>query len=485
MQVPARIGRGLVVVAGALLMLWPAVVNGYPLLYPDSMSYLGDGRPLARILFLHAPKGYGAMRSEFYSLGIFPFHWNVTAWPIVVLQAVLTSYVLWLVVRSFAAHSSGARAFDSRRATVQFVLLVALLSLTTSLAWYVCFIMPDILGPLLYLAVYLLVFAHETLSTREKCAVAVIAAWAMAAHSTHLMLAIGLWVLLDLLFVLRWPPLRERGRAIGSVVGIILVVAAGQMALHGYLYGKATLLGNRMPYTMARFVADGPGRWYLQAHCGTLDWAICARVHDLPNGALPDNDDDFLWADGGVWAGATPEQQEQMLREEWPLVLATARAYPGAQVRVSLNNFGTELTNFGLWDFTPNPWMGSEIDKVLPGALPTYLRTREAQSRLPTDFFTAVQQWVVLASALAIVVCVPLLWRRRRWRVLGLVTVLVPAVIANAFLTAVFSEVDSRYQSRVVWLIPLLAGLIMLDLLEQRRQRREATGLPGSAAALP
>ena len=94
MQVPARIGRGLVVAAGALLLLWPAILNGYPLLYPDSMSYLGDGRPLARILFLHAPKDYGAMRSEFYSLGIFPFHWNVTAWPIAVLQALLTSYIL-------------------------------------------------------------------------------------------------------------------------------------------------------------------------------------------------------------------------------------------------------------------------------------------------------------------------------------------------------------------------------------------------------
>jgi hypothetical protein len=49
----------------------------------------------------------------------------------------------------------------------------------------------------------------------------------------------------------------------------------------------------------------------------------------------------------------------------------------------------------------------------------------------------------------------------------------------------VFSEVDSRYQSRVIWLIPLLAGLMMLDLLACRRQRRESADLPGSAPALP
>jgi hypothetical protein len=469
MRFTGRIGRGLVVVAGTLLMLWPAILNGYPLLYPDSMSYLADGRPLARMIFLHWPTGYVAMRSEFYSLGIFPFHWNVTAWPIVVLQALLTSFILWLVIRSFAARSVGARIFDTRRVTVRFFILVSLVGLTTSLAWYVCFIMPDILGPVLYLAVYLLVFAHETLSTREQWAVATIAAWGMAAHSTHLLLATGLCVLLALLFALRWPPLQARSRAVGVVTGIVLVVAGAQMALHSYLYGQASLFGNRMPYTMARFIADGPGSWYLQAHCGELHWAICSRVGDLPN-----NDDDFLWTDGGVWEAATPEQQQQMLQEEMPLVLATIRAYPGAQLRISLANFGTELTEFGMWDFTPNPWIESELDKVLPGTVPRYLHTRQARSRLPTEFFTDVQEWVVLASTLAIAVCVPLLWRRRRWRMLGLITILVPVVIANAFLTAVLSEVDSRYQCRVIWLIPLLAGLIVLDLLD----RSAGTALP-------
>jgi hypothetical protein len=495
MQVSARIGRGLVVVAGALLLLWPAILNGDPLFYPDSMSYLGDGRPLARMLFLHWSKGYVAMRSEFYSLGIFFFHWNVTAWPIVVLQALLTAFVLWLVVRSFGvrslhARNSGAGSSDVRGVAAQFLILTALVSLTTSLAWYVCFVMPDILGPVAYLAVYLLVFAHETLSARERWAVAVIAAWGMAAHSTHLMLAAGLCVLLALLLALRWPPLRRgprqswiagvgaRGRGLASIAAIVLVVAGAQMALHSYLYGKASLFGNRMPYTMARFIADGPGRWYLQAHCGELHWAICDRVGDLP-----DNDDDFLWTDGGVWQGASPAKQEQMLHEEWPLVLATLRAYPGAQLRVSLDNFGTELTEFGMWDFTPNPWMASEMDKVLPGTLPRYLQTRQAQSRLPTEFFTLVQEGVVSVSALAIAVFVPMLWRWRRWRILGLAAVVVPVVIANAFLTAVLSEVDSRYQCRVVWLIPLAAALIVLDLLEHRRQLAKAPHPAESKAA--
>jgi hypothetical protein len=444
------------------MMLWPALCNGYPLLFPDSMSYLGDGRPLARILFLHGPRGYSAMRSEIYSLGIFPFHWNLTAWPIAAMQALLTSYVVWLVVRSLAA----------RRVEAKFLVLVGLLSLTTSVGWYACFIMPDILGPVLYLSIYLLVFARETLNAREICAVSAISCWAMGSHCTHLMLACGVCILLGLLLVLRWPPMRARGRGVAWVAAIAVLTAGMQMALHGYLYGKPSLNGNRLPYLTARIVADGPARWFLQQHCRELRWAICAWAGNLPN-----TDDEFLWADGGVWQSASGEQQERMLREEIPLALATLRAYPETQTRVSFNNFREELSDFGLWDFDPNEWVESHIDTVLPGTQVRYMRTRQARSRLPNEFFSTVQRWVVMASVLAIVAGLPLLWIRRHWRILGLAAIVLPVVIANAFVTAVLAEVDSRYQSRVIWLVPLTAGLMALELLHNQCQRDEEDGL--------
>jgi len=473
MQINRRICRAIAVGAGAAMMLWPALCNGYPLLYPDSISYLGDGRWLARILLLHGPTGYSAMRAEIYSLGIFPFHWNVTAWPVVAMQALLASYVLWLVARSLVA----------RQIEAKFLVLVGMLSLTTSLGWYVCFIMPDILGPVLYLTIYLLVFALDTLRARERWVVFGIAGWTMAAHSTHLVLAVGVCILLGLLLAFRWPPMRGRGRGIAWVAAIAVLAAGAQMALHGVLYGEPSLNGKRLPYLTARLVADGPGRWYLQQHCGTLQWAICAWT-----GRLPSSDDDFLWADGGVWQSASSDEQQRMLREEMPLALATVRAYPRAQMQISLSNFGRQLVNFGLWDFDPDEWIASHIDTVLPGVGARFMQTRQAQSRLPVVFFSTVQQWVVMASALAIIGGVPLMWIRRRWRIMGLAAILVPVVIANALITGVLSEVDSRYQSRVIWLIPLTAGLIALDLLHCWRQRDEEERLcgdPVECAAIP
>ena len=79
------------VLAGAFLMIWPALYNRYPLLYPDSMSYLEDGPLVARALFQREfSDDYGG-RSFIYCLGILPFHRNVTPWPIVALNALLTA----------------------------------------------------------------------------------------------------------------------------------------------------------------------------------------------------------------------------------------------------------------------------------------------------------------------------------------------------------------------------------------------------------
>ena len=99
-QLPGRVRNIALHLAGvlsaALMMSWTAIYNGFPLLYPDSMTYLDDGRLVARALFQHRFSSYYGLRSLIYSLGILPFHWNVNPWPIVVLQSLITAYVLWL-----------------------------------------------------------------------------------------------------------------------------------------------------------------------------------------------------------------------------------------------------------------------------------------------------------------------------------------------------------------------------------------------------
>jgi hypothetical protein len=447
--------RGGAVLLGALLLSWPAFFNGYPLIYPDSMTYLDDGPTVARAVFLHQFSDYYGERSFFYSLGILPFHWNLSAWPIVGLQCLLVAWIVWLVVRSFQS-----RPAASWRSVVPYLILILFLSSLTSVSWYAAFIMPDILGSLVYLSFFLLAFARETLSRTERLGVYLIAWWGITSHTSHLLLAAGLLVLLVLFAAFERKPFWRRLRSLGELAAIIAIAASAQMALHGYLYGKPSLSGERPPYLMARIIADGPGRWYLDMHCDRRQWAVCDRYQKLS-----DNVNDLLWgAENDPNADTLPDR-EHMVREEMPFVLAVVRAYPGAQLSKSAANFRDQFLAFGLYGFDPSDWILAQFKTVLPRERASFISSRQERSTLPLDQFTNIQWWTIIASLAAMAVLIPFLWRRHSPRLVGLFLIVAASVVANALVTGVLSVVDDRYQCRVIWLVPLLAGICFIDWL--------------------
>jgi hypothetical protein len=62
-------------------------------------------------------------------------------------------------------------------------------------------------------------------------------------------------------------------------------------------------------------------------------------------------------------------------------------------------------------------------------------------------------------------------WRRRHSRLIGLSAVVVFVTLANALVTGVLSNVEARYESRVIWLVPLLAVLFVLQWLNHKFTR--------------
>ena len=74
-------------------------------------------------------------------------------------------------------------------------------------------------------------------------------------------------------------------------------------------------------------------------------------------------------------------------------------------------------------------------------------------------------------SLLAILFMLPVFFKRRNKKtklimiVLG--TILI-GLVANALVCSVFSGVLNRYQGRVIWLIPFVACLLIVKLIDER-----------------
>ncbi|NJO70477.1 MAG: hypothetical protein HC830_15405, partial [Bacteroidetes bacterium] len=97
-------------------------------------------------------------------------------WPLVAVQAAITAWVLWILVRVVAP----------RLGPVAYLAIVLATAIGTGLPWYVGQVLPDFLSPLLILAIYLLGFKGKDLSPVEQVFLFAVAVLAITAHASHI-----------------------------------------------------------------------------------------------------------------------------------------------------------------------------------------------------------------------------------------------------------------------------------------------------------
>ena len=137
---PARPVRGTAICALgmailSLMFLSVAVWNGFPLIFYDTGAYVLEG--LGHVFFVE--------RAPVYAEFLFLAGARFSLWPAVILQALMTSYMILEVAR---AEIPGLRLWS-------LAVIGAALSLFTGIAWYVGQVEPDIFAPMVILGAYL------------------------------------------------------------------------------------------------------------------------------------------------------------------------------------------------------------------------------------------------------------------------------------------------------------------------------------------
>ena len=423
---------------GAALLLWPALLNGYPLVFSDTGAFLAQtlqGWPV-----WDKPLAYGP--------ALHAFHWRLTLWGPVLAQGLLVSWVLWLAQRGFLGTAHRGRH----------LLVCTVLAAGTAAPWFAAQLMPDILAPVLVLALALLGFAADRLSRAERLGLQAAAILAIAAHLSHLPLAAAL-VLLVLAVARRWRPAL---RCALPVAAAMLLLAAGNLALHG----RFALSPYGAVFALARSVADGPAARTIEARCPAAGWHLCRWA-----GRLPTDSDDFLWSDDGpVWAprldGALPGGPISLAPEAAAILAETLRREPLGLLRAALDNGWAQLRRARVGDALGPENLAGSVGAELARGFPAAEQARfaaglQARGLLPA---TAAPFLVLHAPLLLLGAAASLLgwWRAARAgdvRRLGLLLAVLVGVSVNALVTGALSGPHDRYQARIAWLLPL-AGLL-------------------------
>ncbi len=437
---------------GALLLIWPALLNGYPLVFSDTGAFLAltvEGWPV-----WDKPPAYGlALRA--FSLGI-------GLWGPALAQGLLLSWLLQRVQRGFLGEAGAGRH----------LLLCAGLAAGTAAPWFTALLLPDVLAPALVLSIALLGFAGERLSVAERLGLQALAAFAMAAHPSHLPLGMALLVPV---LALRRPVLRC-ALPLGVALGLVM---AGNLALHG----RPALSPFGAVFPLARLVADGPAARTITARCPASGWELCRWV-----GRLPQDSDDFLWSrTGPVWSprgdGALPGGSISLAPEASAILAETLLREPFGVLRAALANGWAQLWRDRVGDALGPEHLAASVGRQLSLGFPTAEGARfaaglQARGQLPMVAapFLLVHPVVLLCGAAGALLGGWRAWRARDRALLGLVVGVLVGVLANALVTGALSGPHDRYGARIAWLLPLAA------LLALRPAPKQAAG---AASRLP
>lgn len=447
-------------------LFWPILLNGGVYIFGDSPGYLNGGRLALDFAFDHvgrifSPQGGDAATgtSGGGSAGVsgvrsivFSVYAGITRHPghsmfvMCLLQAGLTLYVLWLLLRLTEISRVPS-------ATVLILLTTALLS---PVAWFVVLVMPDIYAGLALASIMLLTYFNDRLVVTEKVVLAGVIGFSVANHLSHPPIFGLLTALSGLLFLRRCTKVDWKRHmvafswvALPALLGLCAMIGANAVG-----FKQTSVSGKRYPIVLASSIQAGPARWYLKKACAETPevYAVCEVYKAVP---MPDTSGEFLFGVNGVRQRATPEQMERIRNEEGTILKNATLAYPWVTISAAVGRSAFQFVRIGLDDHRFDNRLLVQPDGSV----------RASETYDPKPLFKRFFRILFGLELLAGVIFFVWVFKKRPFApispIYGLLWFSGMGVLINAFVCGAMSAVTDRYQGRIIWVfltVCLIAG---------------------------
>jgi len=466
--------------AALLASLSVALINGGGLSYFDTAGYLEQGQaslsslgldlaPDAQTLQTSSDAGVGARddgavvgsRSAIYSMLVAGARFTLGLSAIPVLHAVAFLLAVALPVRIWLRQIPDARHLMPRLVAVP-VILAGL----TSLPFYVAYLMPDIFAPILLLMAATLAAFAPRMTWPERIFAVSYGVAAATTHPSHLLIAVVLLPAVAL------AALIVSGRRWWIATALTGLIALGAMAERVVFTTAVKYIRNAevvyQPFLVIRVIADGPGYRYLQDSCPDPDISTCALYDILRKSDNPlrltashimfETDPDL-----GSYKLLDAAQQKRIADDQIGFFLDVLIARPVDTIQAFIRN---TLLQAGVYNSIrqtiPNAETLDGLFRMTDLAPPSLRETRLYDTRRELAWLDPFHRLIYGVALIVIAYLCLTPYRRPPLEMRIFVLMVLAGILANALVNGGISQPSDRYGARVIFLLPLAAGLLAM-----------------------
>ncbi len=423
---------------GMLFLAGIAIYNGYPLVTSDTGTYINSAFSME----------VARDRPFAYSLLIRATSLKFSLWLPVIFQTMILLYLINQLVSQFLG--------DGKNRNLSKVGIIAFISIFTGAGWYSGMIMPDIFAPIGALALLLFILEQNP---GKLVFYALLLLFAVATHTSHLLI----FTLLAIFIFLFDGKQRKMQR--GKYLVMVAIPLSAWLlvpTLHWTVGGKFSTNESTHVFLTGRFLETGTLHRYLDNECAIDPMPLCDYRYELPSNAI-----------GFIWSPESPlyktngwEDPDHGYRNMVRNILLSPR-YNLQFLYASFFHSLTQLLQTDVGDglgphvAESNPFW--KVQQYFPAELPTFLHSRQNTSNLSFNIQNLVYRWITLLSVLYLLW---LLWNKARAELTSrdkqAIWICIGVVVLNAFVTATFGNILARLQSRISWIIPLIAMIMWI-----------------------
>ena len=425
----------------AILLSSVALLNGFPLVFSDSGTYLNysikGGVPIDRPVFYS------------WIIAIFNLNTKLPLFSVIASQALITSVVMLITFHCL-----------QRTKPRSALILAIFLTIATSLPWFVGWIMPDFFLGIGLLSAYVLICHYYSLNDSKRIFLLAIFVSTNLVHYSNTPVLVST-ILLFLVFNLIY---RTNNKSIIIRSAILIFISLAALTAN-YLYTKSySLKSPTAHFLVNRLVDDGIIQKLLNEHCINNNYILCPYKDNVKPS--------YLWSDktspfrliGGF---------KSSTEESWKMILDSLKYYPldhfSSSTRITIKQLFSFNTGDGLKAYDKKRGIYKVIKQSYNAEFIDFTTSRQLQGELKKtlSFTTPIHNVVVGVSFLTLIFS--LFYRKDYTNGTFVLTIFIlSALVSNAAICGIFSGAYDRYQSRIIWLVPFVAAIIILRLNNQQ-----------------